>query len=95
MSDGNQLKKGDLVRVITPGGGGWGHPADRPAEDVLADVMDGFVSEAAALEDYGVVLTGDTVDEAATSLRRTAMARSDKMFHRGRHYDAAEDRLDL
>ena len=39
-----------LVRIITPGGGGWGHPADRPAEDVLADVLDGFVSEAAALE---------------------------------------------
>ena len=31
MSDGNRLKKGDLIRIITPGGGGWGHPADRPA----------------------------------------------------------------
>ncbi len=55
--------------------------------------MDGFVSETAALRDYGVVLNGDAVDEAATATRRAAMARSDKMFHRGQHYDAAEDRL--
>ncbi len=94
MSDGNQLKKGDLVRIITPGGGGWGHPADRPAKDVLADVMDGFVSEEAALRDYGVALAGDAVDEDSTARRRAAMPRSDKMFHRGRYYDAAEDRLD-
>ena len=94
MSDGNTLKKGDLLRIITPGGGGWGHPADRPAEDVLADVMDGFVSEAAALTDYGVVIDGDSVDMAATSAARAAMERSDKMFHRTRFYDAEEDRQD-
>lgn len=94
MSDGNRLKKGDLVRIITPGGGGWGHPADRPADDVLADVRDGFVSEEAALELYGVVRDGDGVDEEATRARRVAMARSEKMFHRGRHYDAQEDRVE-
>ena len=49
MSDGNQLKKGDLVRIVTSGGGGWGSPLDRPAEDVLTDVLDGFVSRKAAL----------------------------------------------
>lgn len=94
MSDGNSLKKGDLVRIITPGGGGWGYPADRPAADVLADVMDGFISEKSAFDDYGVVLSGDVVDHAATQARRAAMPRTDKMFHRRRHYDAAEDRLD-
>lgn len=94
MSDGNRLRQGDLLRIITPGGGGWGHPADRPADDVLADVLDGFVSEAAALEDYGVVLDGDQVDGQATQDRRAAMHRSEKMFHRGRHYDAGEDRTD-
>ncbi|MEM7745019.1 MAG: hydantoinase B/oxoprolinase family protein [Pseudomonadota bacterium] len=94
MSDGNRLKKGDLVRIITPGGGGWGHPADRPAADVLADVLDGFVSETAAREEYGVVLADDEVDEAATAACRAALTRSEKMFHRGGHYDAAEDRLD-
>lgn len=92
MSDGNKLKRGDLVRIVTPGGGGWGHPADRPAEQVLSDVLDGFVSEASALADYGVVLAGDAVDQAGTEARRAAMPRSEKMFHRGRHYDSDEDR---
>ena len=92
MSDGNRLRKGDLVRIITPGGGGWGHPADRPADDVHADILDGFVSEATARRDYGVVLCGDRVDQAATDARRAAMPRTDKMFHRGSYYDAAEDR---
>ncbi len=93
MSDGHKLKKGDLLRVITPGGGGWGSPLDRPADEVLADVLDGFVSPAAALEHYGVVLTTDgrTIDQAATKERRAALPRSTKMFHRGRYYDADED----
>jgi N-methylhydantoinase B len=93
MSDGHKLKKGDLLRVITPGGGGWGSPLDRPADEVLADVLDGFVSPAAALEHYGVVLTADgrTIDQAATKERRATLPRSTKMFHRGRYYDADED----
>ena len=94
MSDGNRLKKGDLLRVITPGGGGWGSPLDRPAEQVLADVLDGFVSAEAAFEDYGVVLDGDAVDAAATERRRGAMPRPPQMFHRGRPYEAEEDRRD-
>ena len=93
MSDGHKLKKGDLLRVITPGGGGWGSPLDRPAEDVLADVRDGFVSAPRAFEVYGVVLSADgrNVDERATQERRVALPRSTKMFHRGAYYDAAED----
>jgi N-methylhydantoinase B len=93
MSDGHKLKKGDLLRVITPGGGGWGSPLDRPAEDVLADVRDGFVSRASALDVYGVVLSEDgrVLDVAATERRRASMVRSTKMFHRGDYYNADED----
>ena len=94
MSDGTRLAKGDLVRIVTPGGGGWGSPADRPAGDVLADVLDGFVSEEAAARDYGVVLAGGGVDREATLARRAAMPRPSGMFHRGRYYDAGEDRMD-
>jgi len=94
MSDGARLKRGDLVRIVTPGGGGWGHPADRPAAEVLADVLDGFVSEASAVSDYGVVISGDDVDEDATRRRRAAMPRSSSMFYRGRAYEADEDRQD-
>ena len=94
MSDGTRLAKGDLVRIVTPGGGGWGNPADRPAEDVLEDVLDGFVSEEAAARDYGVVLSGDRVDLEATLARRAAMPRPVKMFHRARYYNADEDRAE-
>jgi len=94
MSDGNRLKRGDLVRIITPGGGGWGSPLDRPAEDVLADVLDGFVSRESARADYGVVIEGEAVDEVATRALRASMPRQRKMFHRRRAYEAGEDRSD-
>ncbi|HKK34792.1 MAG TPA: hydantoinase B/oxoprolinase family protein [Paracoccaceae bacterium] len=94
LSDGSGLKKGDLLRIVTPGGGGWGFPGDRPAEDVLGDVLDGFVSEASARDDYGVVLTedGEAVDVAATAARRAAMPRPAAMFDRRGPYDAEADR---
>lgn len=96
LSDGARLKKGDLLRIVTPGGGGWGSALDRPAAQVLEDVLDGFVSADSALQDYGVVLTadGDEVDEAATAARRAAMDRPAKLFHRGRFYDAEADRAE-
>jgi N-methylhydantoinase B len=56
VSDGTLLKPGDVLRVMTAGGGGWGHPFDREPERVLADVLDGFVSVSSAFTDYGVVL---------------------------------------
>ena len=46
LSDGNMLKRGDVLRIETGGGGGYGHPFDRPAESVLDDVLGGFVSRA-------------------------------------------------
>ena len=51
------LKAGDLLRVETPGGGGWGHPYDRDPDAVLRDVREGFVTPQAALDEYGVALT--------------------------------------
>src|SRR5829696_8148211 len=72
LSDGNMVKRGDVVRIETGGGGGWGHPFDREAERVLSDVRGGFISRASAEANYGVVLTGGRaeLDEAATRKRR-------------------------
>lgn len=44
------------VRLNLPGGGGYGNAYDRPVEDVVADVVGGYVSQSAARELYGVVV---------------------------------------
>ncbi|MCK6449295.1 MAG: hydantoinase B/oxoprolinase family protein [Alphaproteobacteria bacterium] len=66
------LKAGDVVTVMTPGGGGWGDPLERDPEAVLADVRRGFVSAEAAARDYGVVVRAGRLDAAATAARRQA-----------------------
>jgi N-methylhydantoinase B len=75
LSDGTVLRRGDILLLETGGGGGQGHPFDRPAEQVLQDVRDGFVSIGAARRDYGVAIAGDATDESATcSLRGSTRA---------------------
>ncbi len=44
LSDGTILKRGDIMRIETGGGGGWGHPFDREATLVLADARGGFIT---------------------------------------------------
>jgi len=93
MSEGNKLKKGDLVRIMTPGGGGWGSPLERAAEQVRDDVLDGFISAESAARDYGVVLTANLidVDAAATDARRKELARMPRgLFHRHAYFDDEE-----
>jgi N-methylhydantoinase B len=87
MSDGNVLHRGDILRLYTSGGGGWGHPFDRPLERVRRDVVGGFVSTKSAREDYGVVIdeTG-VVDVAATARRRAADRGPVRMFHRAGYF---------
>ena len=89
LSDGNMVKRGDVVRLETGGGGGWGHPYDREPERVLADVLGGFVSRASALDDYGVVLSpdGKAVDLAATRSRRGRRP-AGGLFHRKEYVEA-------
>jgi N-methylhydantoinase B len=88
MSDGNVLKRGDRMRLYTSGGGGWGDPLTRPAAQVRADVLGGFVSAASAAEDYGVVLDGTTgeVDTEATAHRRAEPRPPRRMFHRNAYF---------
>ena len=70
------MEAGDRINFDYGGGGGWGDPLERPAAQVLDDVLDEYVSVEAAARDYGVVLTGSLeeltleVDEAATEARR-------------------------
>jgi N-methylhydantoinase B len=87
LSDGNRLKRGDVLRIETGGGGGHGHPFDRPAEAVLEDVLGGFVSREAAERHYGVVIADGSVDQAATNDHR-ARRFPVLAFHRREYVDA-------
>src|SRR5262249_19501347 len=59
------------------GGGGFGNPLERPAEQVLRDVTSGYVSVEAARRGYGVVINAVgrhcALDIAATEALRRAM----------------------
>jgi N-methylhydantoinase B len=54
--DRERLRKGDLLRVETAGGGGWGNPLERDVALVHQDVVRGLVSPEKAAADYGVVI---------------------------------------
>jgi N-methylhydantoinase B len=48
------LHEGDQVKILMPGGGGYGDPLERNLERVRRDIAEGFISEAAAIRDYGL-----------------------------------------
>jgi N-methylhydantoinase B len=52
--NGTPLKKGDVVRCATGGGGGYGDPVERAAADVRADVLDRNITRETALTRYGI-----------------------------------------
>ena len=64
------VKAGDQVTFLMPGGGGYGDAYERDPGKVLNDVDLGFVSRAAAAQDYGVVIKRGAIDEAATKKLR-------------------------
>jgi N-methylhydantoinase B len=76
LVDGEPLLAGQIVRVVTTGGGGWGDPLEREPELVQRDVIEGKVSLDAARDAYGVVLNvhqgteQSTIDTAATDALR-------------------------
>lgn len=63
----------DVVVLLTgPGGGGWGDPLEREPRRVLRDVIDGYVSERAAADIYGVIVDSESqrLDEERIASRR-------------------------
>ena len=99
FSDDNHWKYGDLVRIHTAGGGGWGDPLKRDVNLVLDDVKDGFVSLEAALERYGVVIDPDTleVDTRGSETRREEIRKArgeTKLFHRFEYFQTEAEELE-
>lgn len=94
LADDEPVRAGEVIRIRTTGGGGWGDPLERPHEEVVRDVRWGKVSLDGARRDYGVVLTGTpeepVLDAAATEALRQQMrgARPEErpFFDRGPGY---------
>ena len=49
------LAKGDLVRFVSGGGGGYGNPRNRPVEKVMNDWKDQYITLEEAREEFGVL----------------------------------------
>jgi N-methylhydantoinase B len=94
LADAEPVRAGEVIRIRTTGGGGWGDPLDRPYEEVLRDLSWHKVSVAGAHDDYGVVVTGPPddprVDERASDAlraeRRAARTGDAPFFDRGPGY---------
>jgi N-methylhydantoinase B len=69
-----QLREGDRVMIMSPGGGGYGPPLERDPALVIEDVREGFYSDIVARDVYGVVLQTErgvvVLNEHATGAER-------------------------
>jgi N-methylhydantoinase B len=90
LADAELVRAGEVIRIRTTGGGGWGDPLDRDPAAVLRDVRWGKVSVGAARDDYGVVIAAGSVDEAETARERAALRSArpaqEPFFDRGPGY---------
>jgi N-methylhydantoinase B len=94
LADAEPVLAGEVIRIRTTGGGGWGDPLDRPYDEVLRDLRWHKVSVAGARDDYGVVVTGPPeeplLDRAASdalrAARRAARTGGEPFFDRGPGY---------
>ena len=94
LADAAPVKQGEIIRIRTTGGGGWGDPLLRPLAEVERDLRWGKVSFAGARTDYGVIASGTKDDplidvEASIELRNELSAirtGQEPFFDRGPGY---------
>jgi N-methylhydantoinase B len=72
---GASVKLGDVIRIVTPSGGGYYDPFEREPQAVLDDVLDGYADIDAVGKTFGVVIDKSTmtVDIRATEKLRTSL----------------------
>ena len=68
------MHQGNIIRLVTSGGGGYGDPLERDFERIERDIAEQYISREQAEAEYRVVLRKDgTVDpEATTRLRKNS-----------------------
>jgi N-methylhydantoinase B len=65
-----RLRRGEVARLVTGTGGGWGDPHERPVEEVVEDVKDGYVTADQAASAYGVNVDPETVEVLRVARQR-------------------------
>lgn len=63
------LNKGDVVQLMTGTGGGYGDPLNRPAQQVVQDVKNGYITAAEAARYYQVNVNEQTFTYEITGQR--------------------------
>ena len=93
LADAEAVRAGQVIRIRTTGGGGWGDPLERPYDEVERDLRWGKVSLEGARDSYGVVASGSPeevhVDIPASDALRAEMRSSrgeEPFFDRGPGY---------
>jgi N-methylhydantoinase B len=74
------VSPGDQILLQAPGGGGYGDPLQRPAESVIRDIDQGFISVDAGRSLYGVAVRKRNghheLDAGGTDTLRTIMQKA-------------------
>ncbi len=94
LADDEPVSAGQVIRIRTTGGGGWGDPLERPYAEIERDLRWGKVSVEGAQRDYGAVDTGTAddpvIDVAASDALRASIragrAPAEPFFDRGPGY---------
>ncbi len=69
-----ELHPGDVLRMITPSGGGYGDPLTRDPARVLEEVLYGLLTVEQARILYGVIVTDGAVNATATATLRHSLS---------------------
>lgn len=91
-TDALRVAQGDVLRIVSPAGGGWGDPFTRAPAAVMRDVQAGLITTEGAQRDYGVAFAHGAVDEAATAALRAGTRPPQPAFAPGAFRTAHEAR---
>jgi N-methylhydantoinase B len=86
LADAEPVRAGEVIRIRTTGGGGWGDPLDRPYDEVMRDVAWSKVSVGGAWADYGVRVGDPAASDSEREHRRSTRSGAEPFFDRGQGY---------